>query len=350
MKVLLFLLLFVTFTFSQENLTDFCTLELFIGVQGLSETQYQGDNYPEMVQFVMERIDSQENLFYPPREAYNSTINNTPLDENPNQTWFGFNISGNNCGPNSNDNQVIQPAGTLMEQYSHGLYRVYANIYVDYGGAMMFLEERGDFFIDFRDLEYTQYIPPVNGHNTDLWLMYDGQSEPHFYYSNEAPPLDDKDQNGEYEEAFDDPEWVGIQDYEYLNIWKLKKNVNGSYNNSYPLTNFNIWQNGLYFITQNSVNPRIVWAAFPSNIPDYYKIYRGLPNPIKPTIFNYSLIATVNNDVFEYVDHDIFLNPNGDEVRYYVKAVVDGSESSPSNTVSTNGGFYKESTPPRSIS
>lgn len=304
MKIFLFLLLFVTLSFSQENLTDYCTLELFIGVQGLSETQYQGSNYPEMVQFLMERIDKQEILYYPPREAYNFTINNTPLEESPNQTWFGFNISGNNCGPNSYNNQVIQPAGTLMEQYNHGLYKVYANIYVDYGGAMMFIEERGEFFIDFRDLNYTNYTPPVNGSATDLWLMYDGSSTTNFYYSYEAPSLLDQDHD--------------------------------------------LWEQGLLMIEPIFNHPRIVWAVFPTvnNNISSYRIYKSYNSN------HYFLLTTVSNYTFEYTDFSEFLyngygKPNN--VYYYVTAVLnDGTNTSPTNSVSAkvNQQIDKESTPP----
>ncbi len=36
---------------------------------------------------------------------------------------------------------------------------------------------------------------------------------------------------------------------------------------------------------------------------------------------------------------------SGDEIRYYITAIVNNSGSTPSNIVSTNGGFYKKSTP-----
>ncbi len=99
-------------------------------------------------------------------------------------------------------------------------------------------------------------------------------------------------------------------------------------------------------LTEVGNNPRLVWLPYPNGTVSSYKIYRGLPSLIKPNLFFFNLIATVNNNVFEYIDHDIMLNPNGDEVRYYIKAVVNGSETEASNTVSTHGGLYKGVTPP----
>ena len=63
-------------------------------------------------------------------------------------------------------------------------------------------------------------------------------------------------------------------------------------------------------------------------------------------IYCLDAISVVYNNLDDtFSGWDIIGSESG-EVRYYVTAVVDGSESVPSNTVSTNGGLYKESTPP----
>jgi len=73
-----------------------------------------------------------------------------------------------------------------------------------------------------------------------------------------------------------------------------------------------------------------------------YKIYRAIhsvPNP-KPIV--YSIIATVDDETFDYVDYDVRLDEDGDYIWYYVKAYNSETESPISNVVTTRGGIYKK--------
>ncbi len=60
---------------------------------------------------------------------------------------------------------------------------------------------------------------------------------------------------------------------------------------------------------------------------------------VHPEIYA-SNIATVSSSTFDYVDGEILFT-GSDYIYYFVKAVVDGSETSKTNTVDARGGFYK---------
>lgn len=241
-------------------------------------------------------------------------------DINAYQSWEGFDfVSG------SEEYNPDQP------DFAYGIYElsVYA-VLQDYS----IIKLPGTIYLDYRDSYYPALLIPGSYTWNDIYIKYDLATYS-FYTSRFNAPS-----------SFDDLGEL-LPENSINRIWELadlSKPINALFPDSF-------WSNSLVFFEKNN-HPYLIWSAYPDeeqNISDY-KIYRGLPNPLKPRIFNFAPLATVNNNVFEYVDSDILLNPNGDEVRYYITAVVNGSESTTSNTVSTNGGLYKESPPPpRSI-
>ncbi len=123
----------------------------------------------------------------------------------------------------------------------------------------------------------------------------------------------------------------------FTTIWEEKPHVGVS---TSELPNF--WQNSLVVVSSENNNPRFVWGPNPDfeNILGY-KIYRAVhwvPNP-KPIV--YSLIATVNNDIFNYIDTQVLMG-DWDYLWYYVTAYNSETESTGSNVVTTRAGFYKK--------
>jgi Secretion system C-terminal sorting domain len=101
------------------------------------------------------------------------------------------------------------------------------------------------------------------------------------------------------------------------------------------------WSKAL-MLTNNNNRPRIVWAPHPTmtNI-TYYKIYRSVtPYGGSPSRFYpYTLLATVDANTFEYTDYDFTMGGTSNTAHWQVKA-YNGTESSPTNTVSTAVLYY----------
>jgi hypothetical protein len=141
---------------------------------------------------------------------------------------------------------------------------------------------------------------------------------------------------------------IGDAPYIRLYFVKAKQGTQYSERSNIEAVFSNVsWSNALVMVNEKN-NPSLMWDEYKgfdaANISGY-KIYRGMPSPIKPSLFIFSPIATVTKDEFKFIDQDILLSPTGDEVRYYVKAVLSQGESSATNTVSANGGLYENSPP-----
>ncbi len=251
-----------------------------------------------------------------PGVNYENTITQSDTFPN-NKNWQGFDFV-----VGSPEHEPDQP------DFAYGLYKLTA--YGILSQTFDIVELPGTIYLDYRDSYYPTLHIPNSYTSNDIFLKYD-LSVYAFYTSRFEAPSN-----------FDDLDELLVEN-SVNRIWELAE-LSKPNNELFP-TSF--WKNCLISFEKNN-HPYLIWSAYPDESQNIssYKIYRGLPNPLKPRIFNFTPIATVNNDVFEYVDNDILLNPNGDEVRYYITAVVNGSESVPSNTVSTNGGLYKESPPP----
>ena len=104
----------------------------------------------------------------------------------------------------------------------------------------------------------------------------------------------------------------------------------------------NIWWNNNLILLTNGNNPILRWGPYLNFQATNYKIYRAasLSPLVHPEIYA-SVIATVSNSTFEYIDHDISLSTNGEYLYYFVKA-YNGSYSGATNTVQVRGYFYKE--------
>jgi hypothetical protein len=194
---------------------------------------------------------------------------------------------------------------------AYGIYKVTSNVTDKY------------FYLDYRDCRigyYNYYPPEPNGHWIDLWIKYN-YSEDSFSYSSSSFITD----------------FHNISNGQLLNFWDIKEKA-PQLTSLFP----NYWQNCLAVINGGNGNPRLVWGPNPDfeNILGY-KIYRAVhwvPNP-NPIV--YYLIATVDDETFDYKDIQLSLSQSGDYVWYYVKAYNSQTQSSPSNVVTTRAGFYK---------
>ena len=133
--------------------------------------------------------------------------------------------------------------------------------------------------------------------------------------------------------------WISISTGEVLRVWEIKNN------GIPPTTSFfeDFWPNCLVVINNGNGNPRNVWGPNPDfeNILEY-KIYRAVHWVPNPDPILYSLIATVDDETFDYTDIQVLLAGNGDYIWYYVKAYNSQTESLSSNVVTTRAGFYKK--------
>ncbi len=132
--------------------------------------------------------------------------------------------------------------------------------------------------------------------------------------------------------------FVDIPTGSLVRIWEIQGYSNPT-TDCFPY----FWKNSLVLIPSINNNPFLVWGPNPDleNILGY-KIYRAIhsvPNP-KPIV--YSIIATVDDETFDYVDYDVRLDEDEDYIWYYVKAYNSQTESPGSNVVTTNGGMYKK--------
>jgi hypothetical protein len=190
--------------------------------------------------------------------------------------------------------------------YAYGLYKLSTNHSSKY------------FYLDFRDDRYGYYgwyQPPTFGHNIDLWIKYDANTQEFSYSSLGSEPFNT------------------ISNAQLIPIWEMKQK--GQQNTSlFP----NYWQNCLVAIPSPDNHPMLVWGPYPYNIGIYaYRIYRNYGG--------WELLATVDDDEFTYVDETLSLTPPGGQagtdVYYYIKGVYienppNPIETSASNTVIVN--------------
>lgn len=143
----------------------------------------------------------------------------------------------------------------------------------------------------------------------------------------------------------DNPNWITINKGDYLSIWQIK-GVGAPTTTRFP----NFWQNCLSVINDGNNFPKLVWRAY-SN-PDVevlsYNIYRSVTNNVvPPPPPNFVYLTSKESNIFSFVDDDFTLG-GPIVLKYKVTAVVrdfseNEYETSPTNIVQTNGGFYKES-------
>jgi hypothetical protein len=165
---------------------------------------------------------------------------------------------------------------------------------------------------------YSCYNPPSIGNDIDIRIKYDFDFDTYSY----SPTNDD---------------YINISNGQLLNVWDVKgKGAGTQLTSLFPF----YWNKCLAVL--NDRNPRLVWGPNPyfENIVGY-KIYRAVHSVPNPNPIVYSLIATVDDDVFDYKDDQLGIGPY-DYIWYYVKAYNGQTESSRTNVVTTRAGFYKK--------
>lgn len=119
-------------------------------------------------------------------------------------------------------------------------------------------------------------------------------------------------------------------------MWELK-NAGTPQTSSLP----NFWQKCLVVIPSPNNNPRLVWGPYPNSTPSGYRIYRSISQISHPTKL-FQNIGTVLSNTYDFIDYEIMLDQSGSYIFYYVTAILNGSNSSATNTVMARGGLYKE--------
>lgn len=206
----------------------------------------------------------------------------------------------------------MQPFITYYHSYdsvAHGLYKVSIAPGDQY------------FYLDYRDDRYnwqTVYTHAPGG--LDIWILYN-KSLNRFMYRRQGLT----NPNPQY--------WTQVQKGDYVGLWTIKE-VSKPTTGSFP----NFWTNCLSVGNDGNSHPRLVWGPYPSEIGIYeYRIYREYGG--------WHLLASVDADVYTYVDETVFINPPGGgagtDVYYYVKGVYmenppDPTETTPTNTVIVN--------------
>lgn len=299
MLIIIFILLSLTLTFSQENNAP--AVELFFYSVSVSGSPIMNLS-----------LDAQSLVWgcqYPPRyyyltPDYNIAVYTPEYNNMPPTQAAGFDFITTTYG---------NPGYPV---FAYGLYKVSSNRTNKY------------FYIDYRDDRISFYQPPYSGDMIDLWIKYEYSSDK-FFYSSFGPTTN----------------FVEIQNAQVLNFWEIKQKGNPS---SYLFTGFS-WQNCLLLSDKGNSCPWLIWGAYPNpNVTVLnYKVYRSVTNNvIPPPPPNYTLLTVKSSTVLTHEDTDFtFSGPF--ILRYKVTAVVkDASnnvyETEATNVVQTNGSFYKE--------
>lgn len=224
-----------------------------------------------------------------------------------------YNPSANNLGGHSGGyNFITSPDQYNYPIFAYGLYKVTNNVNDKY------------FFVDYRDTRagfYRYFEPPTVGQEIDVWIKYN-ETNGYFEYSTH-------------------PSYYGytsISNGQLLRIWEIK-------GKGKPQTELfpNFWSNALAVINSSSGNPRLVWGPHPTMEATQYKIYRAISAlPLSNPEGSMSLIASVGDNCFDYIDTDVVLHSGGNYVYYYVKAYNGSVYSNRTNIVNVNAYIYKE--------
>ncbi|MFC2085537.1 T9SS type A sorting domain-containing protein, partial [Bacteroidota bacterium] len=212
--------------------------------------------------------------------------------------------------------QMVRDSGG-MDNIGYGLYKVY----LDQANHTEY------FYIDFRDTNYCANVySNCDIECNDTWFKYNVGVE-QFSYVNYG--LDAKLNRN----------WTAIDSMEILYIWEIK-------NQSAPVTSGfpSFWTKCLYILDDYD-NPRLTWGKHPSFSTTHYKIYVASSSTpvLLPASLNYSLVATVDSDTYEYIDTAVRFGEI-DYIYYYVKAYNSSSQtySGASNIVEIRGEFWKK--------
>jgi len=128
-----------------------------------------------------------------------------------------------------------------------------------------------------------------------------------------------------------------VIDYSYQTLWDLT-------NNSLVTSGLeDYWENCLALINDGNNHPKLVWGPYPQYISGAitgYNVYsanhvQGIPPE------NFSLLANLESDDFDYVDNTITIGSGINSRSYYVKCVFEDQtentgETDPTNTVEVN--------------
>ena len=189
--------------------------------------------------------------------------------------------------------------------FGYGLYKVKNS------------ESDSYFYIDYRDQRVGCSPYGNNGHFIDVWFKYNATLDK-FYYSNNSS------------------DFFQISNGQLLRIWELK-NAGTPQTSSLP----NYWTKCLVLVPSINNNPHLVWGPYPNSTPSGYRIYRSISQISHPTQ-PFQIIGTTLSNTFDFIDYEIRLNQTGSYVFYYITAIINGSNSSASNTVMARGDLYKE--------
>ncbi len=134
--------------------------------------------------------------------------------------------------------------------------------------------------------------------------------------------------------------WENTQtiNYSYQTLWNL---VEGSSLQTSGLEDY--WDNCLAVTADNGVyaHPRLVWGPYPETLQGNitgYKIYRSPEHGYGQPPGNFSVLTTVDPDVYHYVDDDVTMGGWSYARSYYVTCIYEFPseslhETDPTNTV-----------------
>jgi hypothetical protein len=192
--------------------------------------------------------------------------------------------------------------------FTYGLYKVTSN------------ETNKYFYLDYTDFRigyYILYNPPSSGHNIDLWIKYDYNKDS-LYYSSSG--------SGYY----------NIGNGQLLNFWDIKQKGT-QLTSSFP----DYWENCLAVVNDGDNHPRLVWGPYPDagsllGTITGYKIYRSANYNIGQPPGSFSLLETVDSDVFQYVDNTVTLGGGYSARSYFVTCVFEDIQEKVGETGSTD--------------
>ena len=206
---------------------------------------------------------------------------------------------------------------TLIPIYGYGLYKMSTNASNEY------------FYIDYRDSRIPYLNIPSNNW-VDHWIKYDFSNNK-FYYSTISSV-------GPYTQ---------ISKGQYLKFWEMQATDPPRPETSqFP----DYWENCLVVINNGNEYPKLVWGPHPDDQQTIdvtgYNIYRALTNNNPPPNPNFVLIATVDDQTFQYTDTQYGLG-SSILLHYEVKAIYENQtknkvyETTPTNTVIVGGSLLK---------
>ena len=307
-KTITFFVLFSTYLFSQGSGKETAWfVELFLGFSNCPQ--------PNSYIFYLDKVSTiwAANHDFIPSGFF---INEDAEIDNSIYPWHVRNTATSNPGDWKGWNMVYSQDQTTINDtvvpvYGYGLYKISTNA------------SNSHFYIDYRD----DRIPYLNvthiGHVVDHWVKYD--------FSNNKFYISPISHSSSYTE---------ISNGDLIRFWELKE-TNPAIPSTLEFPDY--WENCLALIPSINNHPKLVWGPYPQYISGAitgYNVYsanhvQGMPPE------NFSLLANLESDDFDYVDNTITIGSGINSRSYYVKCVFEDQtektgETEPTNTVEVN--------------